>query len=1092
MIKKIFATAILFSAFAVGLVPSAAKEEQAPQAKRNLLPENSESVQIKTDSTGWVDFNGSYAHIDEGNITIDDNSTDAVAGYNSESNTLVIYNAESSNLISGIKAAGDFDFEVSFEKNFDEDHLIAFELDCTNAVLTSSQYKFITVPYILANNLTISGELECRVTFFSDNAAANAFFDQSIDPPHNSIVEVDSFSLIDGASFDGTTINNMSAVSELLAPGNFVFFNLGTMTINTEGFFRAGLKTTSGYPTDYSYKTLYITESNMPDIIKCEQGFDLYGKYTSLTNNVNFNNEINKNYSSPSTYYVGFRQQKLYGTNIYHSSLISNFHSTDIPEDQIILWNANTKKNYSNYHPTGLTYENGVITISQGCTYTNPIEVESPHGKKYDLTVRFEKGNYGWTNIKTFAITNPYGNLTLTTTGDDEATYYAACVCCTGSLTIKGNLNVRAVGIPPYDSDFPHRLDNIFTNPSNICNGIIYGEERVIIEENASIYAVASSDFFGMMSAAARDNTIACVRGNRLIVTSNKSVELGSLYEASSLYRITGLYLNEYTPQRIDNKMLIRNQKNVVGADFKIYRYNNSNRNFFAGRSLSTGYYFENVAQMTGTSYNISVHPSMSTVDVASLTSNSSSDLTNHEITFSSNGGSGSMAAVNGLTAHTFYKLPECEFSAPAYKVFKGWAFTNRHPSIIKQPGELVDIQDKDLDIYPVWEDTPIPALTGTVSITGSLKYNETLTASVTDTNNTGTLSYQWRRNGDDIASATSSTYKVSENDIGYTLSVKVSSSIETGFIVGTASGVISKADGPSAPTGITATACTTEDNNDGVIKGVTTDMEYKLSSLSGWVDGTGSDITGLVPGTYNVRYKETSTHEAGEIANVVVNAYNDPVLYSVTVNKGTANPVSAVAGTTITITADEAEDGYVFDKWVSTDGLVFADANSETTTFSMPEKNVTVTATYKLIPVPELDSITLSGTYKTEFKVGDIFSYDGLVVTAHYTNGGADKVVTGYVVSIPDMSTPGEKTITVTYTENEVTKTATYKINVSEKVVPPEPPVTPTSNGLSGGAIAGIIIASILVAGLGGFSIFWFVIKKKSFADLIAVFKKK
>lgn len=45
---------------------------------------------------------------------------------------------------------------------------------------------------------------------------------------------------------------------------------------------------------------------------------------------------------------------------------------------------------------------------------------------------------------------------------------------------------------------------------------------------------------------------------------------------------------------------------------------------------------------------------------------------------------------------------------------------------------------------------------------------------------------------------------------------------------------------------------------------------------------------------------------------------------------------------------------------------------------------------------------------------------------------------------------------------------------------------------GLSGGAIAGIVIGSIAVAGLGGFSIFWFVIKKKKFADLIAVFKKK
>ena len=49
-----------------------------------------------------------------------------------------------------------------------------------------------------------------------------------------------------------------------------------------------------------------------------------------------------------------------------------------------------------------------------------------------------------------------------------------------------------------------------------------------------------------------------------------------------------------------------------------------------------------------------------------------------------------------------------------------------------------------------------------------------------------------------------------------------------------------------------------------------------------------------------------------------------------------------------------------------------------------------------------------------------------------------------------------------------------------------------PEKTGLSGGAIAGIAVGSVAVAGLGGFSLFWFVIKKKSFADLIALFKKK
>ena len=45
--------------------------------------------------------------------------------------------------------------------------------------------------------------------------------------------------------------------------------------------------------------------------------------------------------------------------------------------------------------------------------------------------------------------------------------------------------------------------------------------------------------------------------------------------------------------------------------------------------------------------------------------------------------------------------------------------------------------------------------------------------------------------------------------------------------------------------------------------------------------------------------------------------------------------------------------------------------------------------------------------------------------------------------------------------------------------------------DGLGAGAIVGIVIGSVAVVGIGGFALFWFVIKKKSFADLIAIFKK-
>ena len=48
------------------------------------------------------------------------------------------------------------------------------------------------------------------------------------------------------------------------------------------------------------------------------------------------------------------------------------------------------------------------------------------------------------------------------------------------------------------------------------------------------------------------------------------------------------------------------------------------------------------------------------------------------------------------------------------------------------------------------------------------------------------------------------------------------------------------------------------------------------------------------------------------------------------------------------------------------------------------------------------------------------------------------------------------------------------------------------SKKGLSTGAIIGIVIGSAATAGVGGFALVWFAIKKKSFADLIAVFNKK
>lgn len=79
--------------------------------------------------------------------------------------------------------------------------------------------------------------------------------------------------------------------------------------------------------------------------------------------------------------------------------------------------------------------------------------------------------------------------------------------------------------------------------------------------------------------------------------------------------------------------------------------------------------------------------------------------------------------------------------------------------------------------------DTPDPTttLTGTVEITGTPKVGETLTASLKDSNSTGTLSYQWKANGADIAKATGNTYKLTDAEKGKTITCVVTSTNPSG-----------------------------------------------------------------------------------------------------------------------------------------------------------------------------------------------------------------------------------------------------------------------------------------------------------------------
>ena len=95
------------------------------------------------------------------------------------------------------------------------------------------------------------------------------------------------------------------------------------------------------------------------------------------------------------------------------------------------------------------------------------------------------------------------------------------------------------------------------------------------------------------------------------------------------------------------------------------------------------------------------------------------------------------------------------------------------------------------------------------------------------------------------------------------------------------------------------------------------------------------------------------------------------------------------------------------------------------------------------------LSSIALSGTYPTTFDAGDTFSHQGMTVTANYDDESSADVTSSATFTGYNMSSAGNQTVTVSYTEGGVTKTATYGITVN--AVPVISPAKSSTSGYTG-----------------------------------------
>ena len=129
---------------------------------------------------------------------------------------------------------------------------------------------------------------------------------------------------------------------------------------------------------------------------------------------------------------------------------------------------------------------------------------------------------------------------------------------------------------------------------------------------------------------------------------------------------------------------------------------------------------------------------------------------------------------------------------------------------------------------------------------------------------------------------------------------------------------------------------------------------------------------------------------------------------YTVTVEGGTADPASAHPGDTVTITAGDPQSGYAFVQWAYVDGVDFAQADARATTFSMPAKNVMVTAVFKRIDLPAIEDQTYTGEeIKPAFGLFDVML------------DGVDAVFpTQYTLSYADNVNVGKATVTLTFND--------------------------------------------------------------------------
>ena len=126
------------------------------------------------------------------------------------------------------------------------------------------------------------------------------------------------------------------------------------------------------------------------------------------------------------------------------------------------------------------------------------------------------------------------------------------------------------------------------------------------------------------------------------------------------------------------------------------------------------------------------------------------------------------------------------------------------------------------------------------------------------------------------------------------------------------------------APNGLIGVAPTTKGGSDGKITGTDDTMEYRAAGETVYTPCTGSEITGLSAGTYDVRYRASKNLKAGGDAKVLVGKSEPPqpteftVTFDANGGRGSMEPETVEEGTSYLLPecAFTAPEGKEFDAW--------------------------------------------------------------------------------------------------------------------------------------------------------------------------------